>query len=312
MNLIKTSKKIIHRALRLFGIQVSIIPRQVRHKDIILGKVGDFNLLMNADHSIVRTIALYPSYCANLPRLAQIVKEKYQDMSLIDVGANIGDGIALIRTKVHCPIVCIEGDRGYFELLQKNIEQFKDVSIFNEFLGEKESNVSVEIIKDAGTLRIQDTEYTAEKASGDVLAITTLDSLARTQQQRFSSAKILKIDTDGYDLKIIRGAKEFIKKNKPVLFFEYDRVYLDEVNDDGLSIFNFFKEAGYHSILFYDNYGRFLVSTSIEQLAEIEQLDAYISGKKGHFQYYDLCVFHKEDTDIAQRLIEAEVSINRM
>ena len=305
----KKIKKIARKALGALGIQVALIPRQKKHEVVITGKVGKFNLLMNADHTIVQNIRNFPSYSANLPRLVQLVKEKYQDAGLIDVGANIGDGVALVRTQVDCPIICIEGDPEYFSLLKKNLEQFKRVLALNNFLGENESNASVETFKSDGTLRIQD-KGNNDGQTGDSVAITTIDSLSSTYEQAFSKIKVLKIDTDGYDLKIIRGSKEFIKKNKPALFFEYDRVYLDALNEDGLSIYSFLKDLGYSSILFYDNYGRFLISVSIEQIKEIEQLDAYIAGKTGAFPYYDLCVFHKDDSDIAQQLIDKEVSIN--
>lgn len=305
------AKKIIQKFFNLFGIQISLLPKPPRHEDVITGKVGNFELMMNADHTIIENIAHYPSYCANLPRLAQYVIKKYPEMNIIDIGANIGDGVALVRTQIHCPIICIEGDPEYFALLQKNLQQFRETDAFNVFLGEKESHMRVGTAKQGGTLQIKNPDQTSTTANGAALEIMTLDSLAQTQQQKFSRAKILKIDTDGYDLKIIRGSINFLKQNKPVIFFEYDRSYLDAVNDDGLSIFNAIKELNYHSILFYDNYGRFLISTTLDQTEKIAQLDAYISQKKGAFPYYDLCVFHKTDDDIACQLINAELALNK-
>lgn len=307
----KIIKNLIQRIFNFFGFQISYLPRPRRHDEIITGRVGDFDLLMNADHTIVEYRAQYPSYSANLPRLAQYVIKKYPEMSIIDAGANIGDSVALVRTQVYCPIICIEGDPEYFSLLEKNLQQFKEADAFNVFLGEKESHTRVETAKRGGTLQIQDSSQTSMEINDTVLKITTIDSLAQKQQQKFSNIKILKIDTDGYDLKIIRGSIHLLKQSKPVLFFEYDRSYLDALNDKDLSIFNALKELGYDSALFYDNFGRFLISTSLDRLEEIAQLDAYISQKKGAFPYYDLCVFHKTDDDIARWLINAELAINK-
>lgn len=307
--MLKIIKIIARRFFHFFGIRVSLIPKQERHEDIIKGKVGNFKIFMNADHAIVKNIAQHPSYCANLPRLTQTVIAKYRNMSLVDVGANIGDSVALIRTQVYCPIICIEGDLEYFSLLKKNLKQFKDVLALNDYLGEKDSLIDAETNKRDGTLRIQGTEPVI--GNTDTLAIKTLDSIVQTHQQKFAHAKVLKIDTDGYDLKIIRGSVDFLRQNKPVLFFEYDRAFLDTLNDDGLSIFETLGKIGYQSILFYDNYGRFLISLDIEQIKKVEQLDAYISKREGSFPYYDLCIFHKDDENIARNLISTEMIINK-
>lgn len=304
------AKKMVQKFFNFFGVQISLIPKPKKHHKIITGKVGNYNILMNADHTIVKYRDQYPSYSVNLPRLAQYVIKKYPEMSIIDVGANIGDGVALVRTQVHCPIICIEGDPEYFALLKKNLHQFKETDAFNVFLGEKESRARIKTAKQGGTLQIKNPDQISATANGAVLEMTTIDSLAQAQQQKFSCAKILKIDTDGYDLKIIRGSIDLLKRNKPILFFEYDRSYLDALSDKGLSIFNSLKELGYQSALFYDNFGRFLISTNLEELKKITQLDAYISGRKGAFPYYDLCVFHKTDNDIADQLINAEIAIN--
>ena len=309
--MIRIIKSVITRFLRSFGYQLSHVVIVPRHEDIITGRVGKFDLLMNADHPIVGTIATYPSYSANLSRVVRYIQRKYPEMILIDVGANIGDGAALVRSETICPIVCIEGDPEYCALLKRNVERFSNVMVLNVFLGEKDGTVEAEIMKAEGTLRMQNALTTQTGTVANLVRTTTLDSVAQAHHAWFASAKVLKVDTDGYDLKIIRGAVEWIQANHPVLFFEYDRVYLDAVGEDGLSTLDSLARLNYDTIVFYDAFGRFVMASRLEYAEVIQQLDAYITERKGAFPYYDLCVFHRDDEDIARALIDAELSINK-
>ena len=51
------------------------------------------------------------------------------------------------------------------------------------------------------------------------------------------SPNFIKIDTDGFDFKVLRGANNTLKTYKPVIFFEWDKIHLQAQNEDFLSIF---------------------------------------------------------------------------
>ena len=48
----------------------------------------------------------------------------------------------------------------------------------------------------------------------DVVAVRTLDS------HDFDNVGLIKIDTQGHELRVLKGAIETLKKNKPVVVFE--------------------------------------------------------------------------------------------
>lgn len=52
------------------------------------------------------------------------------------------------------------------------------------------------------------------------IQITTLDALMQTGTLP-PSCTLIKIDTDGYDLKILRGGRGFMEANRPVIFGEF-------------------------------------------------------------------------------------------
>lgn len=53
---------------------------------------------------------------------------------LIDVGANVGDSLAHFRRFSNAPVICIEPSPEFFAILEKNSQQFRDVTLINKLL----------------------------------------------------------------------------------------------------------------------------------------------------------------------------------
>ena len=94
------------------------------------------------------------------------------------------------------------------------------------------------------------------------------------------------------------------------MFFEYDREFLDKQNESGIDVIETLFSIGYKKILFYDNYGRFILSLTSENITSIRQLHDYIKGYKAPFEFYDICLFHESDDQLADSFISKENSIN--
>lgn len=296
-------KKMIKRICNSLGFTIARIPLQPSD-GLIKTRIGKFELFINGTHALPYYLIKYPQYSSNLPRLVNKLRDKYPELTLLDVGANIGDTVALVRSICCCPIICFEGNDNYFKLLQTNISQFDNVNAYKCFLGEKNEIINGYGEANKGTLKIVD------NALGESIEIVTLDQFFKLFPLN-STAKIMKIDTDGFDLKIIRGALNYISTIKPVLFFEYDKEYLAAVGDDGISTINLLENLGYNMIIFYDNYGRFILSTDLSNHLLIEQLDNYIEDKNGGFEYYDICVFHAVDSDFACKFVSYEMTLQK-
>ena len=306
--MISTLKRIVRSSFHLLGFEIYLIHRAPPHDKIVTRAVGKYDLVMNADHTIADNLRRYPGYSANLPRVVQAMQRKYPGLSLVDIGANIGDGVALVRSATFCPIICVEGEQEYFDLLTRNLRQFPDTFAHHCFLGEDETPQSAIIRKHEGTVRIE--QAGATESGGALLETLRLDTLATRHPVEFDPVKVVKIDTDGYDLRILRGARDFIQRRHPALFLEYDREYLDGTGDDGLSTFAQLESWGYDFALFYDNYGRFLLAARLGDREQLRQLDAYIAHKQSPFPFYDLAIFHRDDAAVAQALIALEIERN--
>ena len=101
----------VNRLLEKFGLSVmrlSFVPARTTNLPM---KIGKFDLVVPPRESSVRDrIATIRSITPELGRIASSVYAKYPEMVSVDVGANIGDTAAIIRSACPAPIVCVEGD----------------------------------------------------------------------------------------------------------------------------------------------------------------------------------------------------------
>lgn len=92
------------------------------------------DILLPLSHGLPYFRKAFPEYSTNVARIAGIVKGKYNDLTFIDIGANIGDTLTILRGVAHFPILCIECEDRYFEILQKNSSNYSDISLENHSL----------------------------------------------------------------------------------------------------------------------------------------------------------------------------------
>jgi hypothetical protein len=129
---------------------------------------------------------------------------------------------------------------------------------------------------------------------------------------RFQSAKVLKLDTDGMDGRIITGALHWIEKARPVLFWEHD-IGLDAAADGpALSVFRHLLDIGYRIALMFDNRGDYIETLCLDAEQQLADLSDYLPGGEKHYGYCDICAFHADDVELGSRVREIELQCRRV
>jgi len=265
--------------------------------------IGGFDLLIPFSHALPIFFKKHPLYSLNLSRIAKYVHQKYHNLCLIDIGANIGDSVAILRKEAKFPILCIEGDDIFFSILEKNAALFSDVYTVKSFVGKTNQKIEGSSVKDSGGSAY----LTRDTGSENTIEIKNLPNILDSYPS-FLESKMLKIDTDGFDCEIIRGSSDFLLKAKPIVFFEYSPFLLSQQGDDGLSIFSYLKNHDYFDLLIYDNLGYLLLSTTTDNLGLLEDVHLYFLSKKLE-RYCDICAFHKEDTELFNFIKHEEINL---
>jgi len=252
-----------------------------------------FILKIPFSHDLPFNMKMFPTYNQNLGKITKIIHEKYHLLQVIDVGANIGDSVAIMQSEVTpLPILCVEGNPKFLKLLEVNAKQFKDTEIEASFVGEK--SVKVNPQNNLGTAFLEE--------SADGIMVHTMQEVIE-KHPKFATAKLLKIDTDGFDNIIIRASKEFLANSKPVIFFEYDPYYLAKQNEKGIDIFVFLEDLNYASAIVFDNFGFYLSTVSLTNKNLLLDLHNYFN--RNGSMYMDLVIVHKTDEDLVKEIEES-------
>lgn len=140
-----------------------------------------------------------------------IVKNATQGV-IIDVGANLGNHSVFLAGNIkNTKVIALEPNPEIFKTLKSNIWKNKLLSkteLYNIAAGNKNRTCDIELgpNKDMGRGRI---------VEGESIAMKTLDELVGNEK-----ISIIKIDVEGFEPQVLRGATNILKNSSPKLFIE--------------------------------------------------------------------------------------------
>lgn len=278
-----TSVSLFSRVINkvLYKLQTSII------KNIpVTNILNKQTFLCPFSHKLLFYQKLFPLYDRQLPKFCSLLREKLEiQLNIIDVGANVGDSVLNIGIK-DAFYLCIEGDESFARYIPFNLKDY-NYSVEKYFLSDTNDNLPYGVSSSKGTGHLVKTQI-------GKTAVVTLDNLI---EKKYPDKLfiLLKIDTDGFDFKVLRGSKKLLMTQHPFIFFEWDMAFLKEQGEDYLSIFQLLFEYGYTDCILFDNYGNYfnLVKTNNHHL-----LKKYIEGTriKGSPFYYDVLAIPDSST----------------
>jgi FkbM family methyltransferase len=225
-------------------------------------------LQMRLSHSLPIYLNDHRFYDRLPQRISQFILRKEGQVTLIDVGANIGDTIAGFYTSPKDRFLAIEPDPNYRKFLVANWANNPNVTIISDLC----SSESLQ-----GTYRIEEKNGTAAlvpSSDGFAMRSRTLDDIL--DEHAFAQqANILKVDTDGHDFKVLAGAKRWIAEKQPAVLFECapfgNPNYIQSVCDTLTA----FHQARYTHCILYSNLGELFGKFSLSDLSPIENLLYY-------------------------------------
>lgn len=192
---------------------------------------------LRGDAYVSRSLELYGEYGAEEAALfAQLIKP---GMTVVEVGANIGaHTVAMARQCAPGALYAFEPQQRVFQILCANLalNDIRNVVALPEAGGAEDGFVVVPSIDysrqgNYGGVSVQEDR---EGARGRRVRVTPIDSL------QLAACHILKIDVEGFEPQVLRGARETIARCRPILYVENDRAEHQQ------EIISLIDEMGYH------------------------------------------------------------------
>lgn len=165
--------------------------------------------------------------------LPHVLKHINVGDTVIDVGAYIGDHtIAYARAVAHTGTVhAFEPNYRAFQCLEYNMKKHPQVKIYQCGIGDKHGTMGVVS---------ENLNHGMAYMSGDGnIPIITIDSM------NLKKCNFIKIDVEGMELAVLKGAEKTIDRCKPKLLIEINLTTLQRAGDRAESIFTWLNERGY-------------------------------------------------------------------
>lgn len=137
----------------------------------------------------------------------KVLKYVKQKIVVADVGAHVGLWARHFCKKFR-HVILFEPNKMARECLHKNLEQFDNWTLHSVALGDEHKEVKIVSTVTKGNTG------TAIVVDGDDVDMITLDSL------NLNRLDLLKIDVEGDEYKVLRGARDTLVRCKPVIIYE--------------------------------------------------------------------------------------------
>lgn len=139
------------------------------------------------------------------------------DKSVIDCGANIGNHTVFF-SKVFQNVFSFEPNPRTFRLLEFNCYDLNNVECFNVGLSDENESFSLIVPKsNIGAAYLSKSHHDADSNNAIKVELKTLDSF----DFHFDNLCMIKIDVEGHELSVLRGASGVIKRYLPLIAFEH-------------------------------------------------------------------------------------------
>lgn len=138
---------------------------------------------------------------------------------IFDVGSNVGDtAIMYHKFFPNAKIFCFEPFSKAFNLLKKNTSGQPNLTLNQLALGDTKENLNIPINTERTNTNSLNINNTLSSEQVETISVDTLDNYLNDHPE-ITEIDLLKIDTEGYDLKVLSGAHKTLSNVKAKMIF---------------------------------------------------------------------------------------------
>jgi FkbM family methyltransferase len=203
----------------------------------------------------------------NLLPLIERFSHGQSDFAICEVGSNIGASIVPVMARFpNYHYILVEASPQFIRYLHYNTRPFagNGVEVHNVLLSDNVGGCETLVENRTTGGRTRQGPYGVDREYH--LYSTTLDRLAGDRRVDF-----LKIDTDGFEYPILRGAQSLITRCHPYLLVEFTPGFLREGGEDPRQFLEWLAGLGYSRLEVYDNLGAPLGTLSPEETLRVAE-----------------------------------------
>ena len=169
-----------------------------------------------------------------------------KDSVVLDIGTNIGwVALNLAQKANKGRVIGFEPDRFNYSEASKNqaLNKLENLTIFPIGLGHENKKLNLEIRTPSNRGGNRITPPNSHNENSSQVEIKRLDDFLKDIS--IEHVDLIKIDVEGFELKVLMGASMILKKCKPVLFIELDNNNLRDQGDSAQALVENLLAMGY-------------------------------------------------------------------
>ena len=169
---------------------------------------------------------------------------------MLDIGANIGaNTIPLAVEHNDIKFYCYEPHPEVFHRLEGNVKLNKlgNVSVINCAISDsKEENLTFYAQKNSSNMGLSSLKLNSDIDEYDEIT-SPINGVDKMFKDSLEVISVIKIDTQGAEPMVLKSASHMIRRDRPVIFFEFeDEYYSDDEREDSKKFLeSFFNDMNY-------------------------------------------------------------------
>jgi FkbM family methyltransferase len=279
---------------------------------------GTYFLKTTFGHPLKRYLINFEKYDRFVPYLSKVISK-----SVIDIGANIGDTLVLIKSVSNAEVICVEPDENFRRYLKQNIKlnHLKAVKLYPFPVSSTEKVVTIE---KNGLKSTSNISVSSNNGSQTLLLTKTFKDLVNDLSLDINSIGIIKSDTDGYDWDCLNSIADYFDSSAnfhyPEFIFYEHQTYLNNSGTNDPSRKEREKkyedslrrlvQHGYTEFYIFDNFGSLIHQTkNINELLNIVNEGA--KGKsltKFSNYFFDVLITQAATDHIVERALSLQTA----
>lgn len=295
------SKEKIHQVYDREKYQYDEVIREITYWNFTCSdqeyEIGKYRIDLGYGHMLSQYQREYPMYDRFLGELS---KHLPGDNWAVDIGANVGDSVFLLRKHSDIRVLAVEPAADYYRLLCKNTAQLTDVYT-------EKCMISMNIMGEYRLIEHNGTAFAekSEKGVQSEIPVVTLRDLLAARGVEPGKVRMVKIDTDGFDAECIMSLGEILNQINAFIYFEN---YFDsrEAHDKYEQAYRFLTKKRYTHFFIFDNFGNFLCEGNADTVKEINNylLRAQRGDSARTMGYIDILTVKEELYQEAKSAVE--------
>jgi FkbM family methyltransferase len=178
--------------------------------------------------------------------------------SFLDIGANVGYFTLMAKaTNPQIKVFSFEPNPNNVRKIEENINlnQFQDITLSSSCVSDMAGEVSFSVppVNESGWGRITNDHLPLDNFTHITTKSITIDQLINENYFGKHIPDLVKIDVEGNEFKILKGAKDFLKNHSAILCIELNEPCLLDCGSSSDEIIGYLKDFGYKCFAIKEN-----------------------------------------------------------